>query len=208
MTLSSPPTPEPPTPEPPTGAAPEAEARSALLLRVGRDRDRNAFALLFGHYAPRLKAFMRKMGADDAVAEDLMQEAMLTVWRRADSFDPQKASAGTWIYTIARNLRIDRIRRERRPELDPDDPALIPALVSEAPPPADERLHRERVDDRVRAALKDLPPEQAAVVALSFYEDAPHADIAARLGVPLGTVKSRLRLAMKRVRESLGDCLS
>ena len=179
----------------------EVEDTTALLVRVAVERDRQAFARLFQHYAPRLKSYMRKLGCDDAVAEDLAQEAMLAVWRKADRFDPAKSGAGTWIFTIARNLRIDRLRRERRPEVDEDDLAEMP----DDSPPADEALANRRSGEKIRRAVADLPTEQAQVVTLSFYEDHPHADIAARLGIPLGTVKSRLRLAMKRIRATLGD---
>lgn len=178
-----------------------ADAFTELLVRVARDNDRQAFAALFQHYAPRIKAYVRQLGSDVALAEEIAQEAMLTVWRKAGSFDPAKASAGTWIFAVARNLRVDRIRRERRPSLDPDDPALAP--VGEQG--ADDALASRQSDDKVRRAVGLLPPEQAQVVALSFYEDTPHAEIAARLGIPLGTVKSRLRLAMQRIRAVLGD---
>lgn len=173
---------------------------SDLLSAVAQAGDRRAFAQLFQYYAPRLKTYMRKLGTEDAVAEDLAQEAMLTVWRKAASFDPGRASAGTWIFTIARNLRIDMLRKERRPEIDVDDPELVP----DPTPRADEVMVTEQGERRVRAAMAALPAEQTEVVTLSFYEDTPHAEIAARLKIPLGTVKSRLRLAMKRIRSELG----
>jgi RNA polymerase sigma factor (sigma-70 family) len=178
-----------------------AARMSDLLVAVAQAGDRQAFAVLFQHYAPRLKTYMRKLGTDDAVAEELAQEAMLTVWRKAASFDPGRANVGTWIFTIARNLRIDTLRKERRPEIDADDPELVP----DPTPRADEVMVTEQSERRVRAAMAALPPEQTEVVTLSFYEDTPHAEIAARLKIPLGTVKSRLRLAMKRIRSELGD---
>lgn len=177
------------------------EAMTAALASLVQERDQQVFARLFRFYAPRIKTYLRKLGTDDAMAEELAQEAMLAVWRKAESFDPAKATAGTWIFAIARNLRIDRLRRERRPEIDPDDPAL----VEDPAPRADEVVAVEQSERKVRAALAGLPPEQAEVVALSFYEDRPHAEIAARLGLPLGTVKSRLRLALKRIRAQIGD---
>ncbi|WP_106003368.1 sigma-70 family RNA polymerase sigma factor [Magnetospirillum gryphiswaldense] len=180
---------------------PENHVLSHWLLCVGRDRDRQAFAKLFQHYAPRLKTYMRKLGSDGAVADDLVQEAMLTVWRKAEVFDPAKASAGTWIFTIARNLRIDRFRREGRPEVDPADPLL----VVDDRAGADDALATRQSGDRLRQALHTLPGDQAKVVELSFYEECPHVEIADRLGIPLGTVKSRLRLAMSRLRAALGD---
>lgn len=175
-----------------------------LLSRVAEAGDREAFARLFQYYAPRVKTFMRKLGCEEALADDLAQEAMLAVWRKAAFFDPSKSAASTWIFTIARNLRIDRLRRERRPEVDVDDPALVPDTA----PAADDALAQRQSGEKLRQALTGLPPEQAQIVALSFYEDKPHAEIALRLGIPLGTVKSRLRLAMKRIRAVLGDEMS
>lgn len=183
--------------EPEQGAAHMTDLLSAVALAG----DRQAFAQLFQYYAPRLKTYMRKLGTDDVVAEELAQEAMLAVWRKAASFDPGRANAGTWIFAIARNLRIDMLRKERRPEIDVDDPEL----VADPAPRADEVLAAEQDERRVRAAMAGLPADQAEVVKLSFYEDTPHAEIAARLKIPLGTVKSRLRLAMKRFRSELGE---
>lgn len=173
----------------------------ALLLAIGRDRDKAAFAALFAYYAPRLKAYMRRLGADDAAAEEVAQEALLAIWRKAHLYDPAKAAASTWIFAVARNMRIDLIRRERRPELDPDDPALVP----DAEPRADDQLGARQREALVREAIRQLPPEQAEVVRLSFYEEKPHAEIAEVLQLPLGTVKSRLRLAFRKVRMALGD---
>src|SRR5262249_25630634 len=127
--------------------------------------------------------------------------AMLAVWRKAVQFDPEKASASTWIFTIARNLRIDAVRRERRPELDPADPALQP----EGERSADETLNWAQAEDRLDAALADLPREQSQIIELSFLAEKPHSLIASELGLPLGTVKSRIRLAMARLRLALGD---
>jgi RNA polymerase sigma factor (sigma-70 family) len=174
---------------------------NALVVAVGQARDKAAFRDLFDHFAPRVKGYLMRLGARNALAEDLAQEAMLTVWRKAGLFDPQKASASTWIFTIARNLRIDAIRRERRPELDPEDPALQP----EGERPVDETLDRAKAEDRLHAALSDLPRDQSQIIELSFLAEKPHSLIASELGLPLGTVKSRIRLAMARLRLALGD---
>jgi RNA polymerase sigma factor (sigma-70 family) len=182
-------------------SGPEAARFSDLLSAVAQSGDRQAFALLFQYYAPRLKTYMRKLGTEDAVAEELAQEAMLAVWRKAASFDPGRANAGTWIFAVARNLRIDMLRKEKRPEIDFDDPELVP----DPAPRADEVMATQQSESRIRAAMVGLSAEQTEVVTLSFYEDTPHAEIAARLKIPLGTVKSRLRLAMKRIRFELGD---
>ena len=181
--------------------APSAERLNTAVVSVGQLRDRAAFQLLFDHFAPRVKGYLMRLGAGNAVAEDLAQEALLVVWRKAALFDPAKASASTWIFTIARNLRIDAIRKERRPELDPNDPSLQP----QAEPASDEGLDWAKAEDRLRVALAELPREQAQIIALSFLAEKPHSTIASELGLPLGTVKSRIRLAMARLRLALGD---
>jgi RNA polymerase sigma factor (sigma-70 family) len=168
----------------------------ALLIAIGESRNRAAFEQLFRHFAPRVKAYMLRLGANSGTAEDLAQEAMLSVWRKAALFDAAKASAATWIFTIARNLRIDALRRERRPEFDPNDPAFVP----ENEPQADAGLIRGDDEARLHEAIGKLSPEQAKVVELSFFADKPHSLIAKELGLPLGTVKSRLRLAMSHIR--------
>jgi RNA polymerase sigma-70 factor (ECF subfamily) len=142
-----------------------------------------------------------RLGSDAAAAEDLMQDVMLTVWRRAESYDAAQAGVGTWIFTIARNRRIDALRRERRPQLDAADPALQP----EPPAAADQVTAAQEWEERLAAALRDLPPEQGEMVRLAYYEDRSHSDIAQRLNIPLGTVKSRLRLAVARLRSRFDD---
>lgn len=185
------------TPEP--GST--TESMDALLIAVGDHRDRAAFARLFQHFGPRVKAYLMRLGAQSDQAEEIMQEAMVMVWRRAETFRPEQASASTWIFTIARNKRIDSLRRTRRPELDPEDPALIPS----APEAADRMIETAQSADKIKAALSKLPEEQRELIYLSFYEEKPHSEIAADRGLPLGTVKSRLRLAMVRLRKELGD---
>lgn len=172
-----------------------------LLSLVADTSDKEAFAQLFRHFAPRVKAYMLRLGVDGPGAEELAQETMISVWRKAGLFDPRRSGAATWIFTVARNLRLDRLRKERRPCLDPDDPMLI----GESLPAADDLLDSGRRELKIRQAVAALPPEQAEVIGLSFYEDTPHGEIAQRLRIPLGTVKSRLRLAMKRIRAHLGE---
>ncbi|EJN12335.1 RNA polymerase sigma factor, sigma-70 family [Bradyrhizobium sp. YR681] len=164
-------------------------------------QDREAFKELFAFYAPRIQAMLMKSGAAGEIAEDLAQETLIAVWRKAGSYDPDRATVSAWIFTIARNLRIDRFRKDRRSQLHQVYELLQPA-ESESPDGAHEAVERE---SRVRAALDGLPAEQIRVVELSFFEDIAHGEIARRLGIPLGTVKSRLRLAMARLREFLGD---
>jgi RNA polymerase sigma-70 factor (ECF subfamily) len=183
---------------PPMSRPAEIAELDDLLGRVAAHRDRAAFAFLFAHFAPRVKAYLMRLGAPSPVAEELAQEALLSVWRKAHLFDPSKASAATWLFTIARNLRIDAIRREKRPEFDPED------FMPEPDPDADEGLMLAENEGRLRLALKQLPADQIQVVELSFFADKPHSQIAQELGIPLGTVKSRLRLAMGRLKRAMG----
>lgn len=169
------------------------------LVQACAAQDRSAFASLFNFYAPRVKAYLMRLNATDAMAEELTQEVMLTVWRKAASFDPSLASASTWIFRIARNRRIDAARRASKPELDGADPALQPP-ETEAP---DTAAHASGRDVYVRAALQGLPDEQVALLRMAFFDGLSHRDIADRIGVPLGTVKSRLRLAFDKLRKVL-----
>ena len=176
----------------------EVGEMDALLGRVAAHQDKAAFAALFGHFAPRVKAYLFRLGAPAAVAEELAQEALLSAWRKAHLFDPAKASAATWLFTIARNLRIDALRREKHPELEPED------FMPEPEAGADAGLMLAEKEGRLRLALKELPADQIQVVELSFFADKPHSQIAQELGIPLGTVKSRLRLAMGRLKRAMG----
>jgi RNA polymerase sigma-70 factor (ECF subfamily) len=176
---------------------------SIWIAAIAADRSRESFALLFARFAPRVKGYLLTLGAKPELAEELAQETLLTVWRKAAYFDPARASASTWIFTIARNLRIDALRRQRHPEDLLDEPELVPP--EEVRP--DEALSAAEREQRLRRALKTLPREQAEVVQLSFFHDKAHAEISRDLGVPLGTVKSRLRLAMVRLRAQLEELL-
>jgi len=177
-----------------------ADDPAALIIAIARSGDRSAFARLFTHFAPRVKSYMLRLGAPPEAAEELAQEAMLSVWRKAALFDPARAGASTWIFAIARNLRIDAVRRERRPKIE-DDPTDAPA----AEPAAEAVVEAREAEARLREAVTVLPPDQAEVVRLSFFQDKPHSEIARDLDLPLGTVKSRLRLALARLRGLVGD---
>lgn len=172
-----------------------------LIEAIAGTQDKTAFRQLFDHFAPRLKSYLLRLGADPAMAEDVAQEAMVIVWRKAASFDRRQAGASTWIFTIARNKRIDRLRRERRPELDPDDPGLVPA----AEPAPDRQLQDDEARTRIAAAMRALPDEQADLVRRAFFDDESHSRIAEERGLPLGTVKSRIRLALTRLRHEMKD---
>jgi len=170
-----------------------------LIVAVGASQDRSAFARLFAHFAPRIKTYLVRTGTDFAVADELTQEVMLLVWRKADRFDPAQANAATWIFTIARNRRIDSFRRDRRAELDPDDPTLLP----DPEPAADHRLDAAEKAAQIDEAIRMLPDEQSRLLRQAFFDGKSHSAIAAESSLPLGTVKSRLRLALARLRISL-----
>lgn len=172
-----------------------------LLLRVARSKDRPAFIALFEEMAPKLKAYLMRTGSDAAAAEELVQDVMLTIWRKAETFDPSQANAATWMFTIARNRRIDRFRRENRPDLDPEEPMLLPS----APAQADDVVGLSQDSERLAEALQTLPAEQAELLEKAFYEDKAHSAIAEETGLPLGTVKSRIRLALNRLRKNMLD---
>lgn len=172
-----------------------------LLQRVADRGDVEAFRKLFQSYAPRVKSYMMRQGADSGTAEELAQETLLTVWRKAALYSGEKGSATTWIFTIARNLRIDRLRREAVWQELPD--GHDEEASSDTPP--DEQLSDKERSARVQTALAALPPDQQEVVTLSYIEGLSHSEIAERLKLPLGTVKSRMRLAYQKVRESVED---
>ena len=175
------------------------EDMNAVLKRMAFSRNRDDFSVLFSHFAPRLKSMLLGSGTIAETAEEIAQEAMLSVWRKCEMYDSKKASASTWIFTIARNLRIDRYRKEKRPELDPNDPSLVPAQEI----PADEQVDLRDREIIVKSALGDLPEDQRVVVKLSFEKGLSHQEIAEELGLPLGTVKSRLRLSFEKLRVNL-----
>ena len=172
-----------------------------LLTRVGRYKDKTAFATLFSYFAPRIKSFLLRLGTDMSTAEELSQEAMIMVWRRAETFDPSQAGASTWIFTIARNKRIDRLRKDGRPLPDMLDPAMMP----EQPETGLDAVNRNEEEDKLRQAMKKLPEEQAKMIFAAYYEEKSHREIAEESGLPLGTVKSRIRLALTRLRANLDE---
>ncbi len=187
--------------EPTPAKVEDPPPHDSMIEAIAQSRDKSAFAELFGHFAPRLKSYLLRQGTDEAMAEEVVQEAMVMVWRKAESFDRRQASASTWIFTIARNKRIDRLRRERRPGLDPHDPALVPDPET----PADRSMEATQARARLQDAIKNLPQEQSELIRLAYFEEKTHGEIAAESGLPLGTVKSRIRLALGRLRREVND---
>ena len=170
---------------------------AAALSAVGTHRDRDAFAELFAQYAPRVKAFLMRTGLNPTVAEDCMQDVMVTLWRKAHLYDPTRASVATWVFTIARNRKIDLIRKSRRPE--PEDLPWGP----QAEPEQAEVLALQQDSRRLAEAVAQLPPKQRDLIERAFFGDLSHSEIAAETGLPLGTIKSRIRLAIDRLRYAM-----
>jgi RNA polymerase sigma factor, sigma-70 family len=167
--------------------------------QIANRRSEAAFEILFRYFAPRIKSFCLRLGADSTAAEEITQEAMVSIWRNAGRFDPSKASPSTWIFAIARNLSIDRFRKSRRPEFDPGDPAFVP----DDPQGADNLIEKLEMEETVREILDSLSSKERDVLILSFYENRSHGEISRQLSLPLGTVKSRMRLAFAKVRSAL-----
>ena len=172
---------------------------SELLINVGQNQNKAAFADIFQHFAPRVKSYMLKLGSVDEVAEELAQQTLLKVWRKAQLFDPEKAAASTWIFRIARNLRIDTLRKQK-PFFDADSD--LEGIVDEQED-AEDKVSREQKSHNITLALSALPQEQTRIIRLSFYDGLSHSEIANQLEIPLGTVKSRIRLAFGHLRKNL-----
>jgi RNA polymerase sigma-70 factor (ECF subfamily) len=180
-----------------------SQAMIALMQQVADQRDRAAFMQIFKHFAPRVKSFLVGRGLNQDTADGVLQEAMLAVWVKAGSYDPAKAGVSTWIFTIARYKYIDRMRRDGRRKTESDEPDL---RASDTPVSEDEVLEIQR-KDAVQAAIANLPEDQQSVIFLSFIKGLAHSEIAQQLGLPLGTVKSRIRRAFGQLREELGEVM-
>jgi len=179
----------------------DGEEAARLVTAIAEAGDRQAFARLFAHYAPRLKTFLSRQGFVSSDCDDLIQDTMLAVWRKAGQFDAEAGAVSTWIFAICRNLGIDRRRRVARRRRDDD----LPMSDVDPSPSAEGEIITREDETRVRRALDRLPTEQADVIALSFFSQSPQTEIARALGIPLGTVKSRVRLAMNRLRQMLDE---
>jgi RNA polymerase sigma factor (sigma-70 family) len=170
---------------------------AALVMQVRDHQDRAAFAALFRHFAPRVKAFLMKSGAGATLAEECAQDVMATLWQKAYQFDPARASVATWVFTIARNRRIDMLRKSMR--ASPEDLDWGP----QSEPDQAEIYEIQQDHERLGKALAQLPPKQRALVERAYFGDLSHSEIAAETGLPLGTIKSRIRLALDRLRQDM-----
>lgn len=168
-----------------------------LIRKVEINKDVSAFEEIFNHFAPRVKAFIMKSGADPQMAEECTQEVLATVWRKAHLFDPSRASASTWIFTIARNKKIDAIRKQNRPEPE----QLYPEQDYEPNQEAVVELQQET--ERLVTALGELPEKQRVLVEKAYLGELSHSEIAEITGLPLGTIKSRIRLALEKLRHAM-----
>ena len=182
---------------------PTPDELNEWMRSIATTAARPAFAALFRHFAPRIKGYLVRSGSDEALAEELAQETMVVLWRRAASFDPSRAQLSTWLFTIARNLRIDHHRRAGASNDEGEDPWDADQQPASAHLEPDELLLAAQRERGVQRALAELGPEQALLLRLSFFEEQPHSRIAQELNIPLGTVKSRIRLALDRLRRNL-----
>jgi len=186
-----------------TGASARPLAYAVLNSNVSDDQRayfravKQAFAELFGYFAPRVKAFLMKSGAAPGMAEDCTQEVMATLWHKAHLFDPSRASVSTWIFTIARNKNIDALRKQRRPE--PEELTWGP----EAEPEASDIIVMQQESEQLSQAMQALPGQQRELIEKAYFGDLSHGQIAAETGLPLGTIKSRLRLALSKLRQTM-----
>ena len=167
------------------------------IAAVRDHKDQSAFAEVFAHFAPRVKAFLMKSGAAPDVAEECAQDVMATLWHKAHMFDPTKASVSTWIFTIARNRRIDWLRKQRRPE--PEELTWGP----EPEPEQADALALQQETSKLGEALASLPEKQRMLIKQAYFGELSHSEIAEKTGLPLGTIKSRIRLALERLRHDM-----
>ena len=171
------------------------------LMALVCERDRSAFQQLFVHFGPRVKSLMLKSGADPALAEDIVQDVFVAVWRKAGQFAPERGAVSTWIFTIARNIRIDKLRRlSSRPYEDIEAIELVDERAG-----AEQEIEVAQRAELIAGAVSELPDDQREVIELAYLHDLPQSQIASRLSLPLGTVKSRMRLAYARLKQKLEE---
>ncbi|MDA9659313.1 sigma-70 family RNA polymerase sigma factor [Alphaproteobacteria bacterium] len=169
------------------------------LAKVAESQDIGSFKQIFDYFSPRLKSFLMRSGAEEAIAEEIIQETMTIIWTKADYYDPKMASPSTWIYTIARNKKIDILRKSRKAILEDIDTAILPPVESKA----DENIEHEQKFEMIAQYLDDLPEDQLNLLKMNFFEEKSHGEISEITKIPLGTVKSRIRLALEKIRGKL-----
>ena len=179
------------------------EVDKKLIAAIADFKDKSAFHEIFDRYAPKIKSFAFRLGSEANAAEDIVQETMIAVWRHSHLYNQSKGSVSTWIFTIARNKRYDYLRRRMRPEPDPMDPAFLKHQNT-----PEEDMEKVREEITVRKAINSLPDEQSKIVKMSFYEGKTHQVLAEELNLPLGTVKSRMRLALKKIRDEVQELVN
>ncbi|GAB5390081.1 MAG: sigma-70 family RNA polymerase sigma factor [Alphaproteobacteria bacterium] len=191
-----------------TTTEPDTDRLRACLAEVAARQCRASFAVLFRYFAPRLKGFLMRQGLREASTEELVQEVMLTIWNKAGTYDPKAAAPSTWVFTIARNRRVDLARRHAVRKVPDGVQEELEPKAEKAP---DQTAAEGQLAGRMGQALKSLPPEQSELIRAAYYKGLAHSEIAASTGLPLGTVKSRIRLGMKRLKAELdglsGDLL-
>ena len=169
------------------------------LAKVAESQDISSFKKIFDYFSPRLKSFLMRSGADEAIAEEIIQETMTIIWTKADYYDPKVASPSTWIYTIARNKKIDILRKSRKAILEDIDTAILPPVESKA----DENIEHDQKFEMIAQYLDDFPEDQLNLLKMNFFEEKSHGEISEITKIPLGTVKSRIRLALEKIRGKL-----
>ncbi|MFK7903426.1 MAG: sigma-70 family RNA polymerase sigma factor [Nitratireductor sp.] len=179
----------------------DAKEMALLCQLVANERDKQAFAKLYSYFTPRLNAYLRKLNMSNGEAEDLAQEVMITLWHKAHMFDPSKSSLSTWLFRVARNRRIDLARRDKSGALDEHDPIFLPEELT----PADEEIDLQTRQVQMRKAMESLTPDQFETVRLAFFLGMSHSEISKETNTPVGTVKSRIRLAFGRLRAILNE---
>jgi RNA polymerase sigma-70 factor (ECF subfamily) len=176
------------------------DPHSTRLQAVAKRRCERSFAEIYRHFYPRIAAFLRNRGESARIAEEIAQDVMTAVWEKAPSFDPAKASCSTWIFTIARNAHIDRRRKEKRWEIDYNDPFFVP----DPEPSPSEAQKAGAFEAELAAAIEKLPPEQAEILRRCYLGGQRHREAAAHLGLPITVVKYRARAAIESLRRILG----
>lgn len=175
----------------------EISQQTVWMLAVRDDRNKQAFAALFDFFAPRLKGFIMRSGTSAEQAEEIVQDVMLTIWRKAAKFDPHRAQVSAWVYQIARNRQIDVLRKENRPV--PEELAVDP----DTEPDASQILALQQEAGQLKRALSTLRAEQREVIEKAYLGELTQQEISAQTGLPLGTIKSRIRLGLERLRHEL-----